>query len=108
MNILQAQTKRAINSAINDKVIPEIQSIMCLFSSGQRDTESATSTNNQKNSEEANDFKTKLTKKDSRSAFDTRDTWDLNPNNKLLKFTFIRNFYVKTTSLLCLIFIQTA
>ena len=39
MNILQVQITRTINSAINDKMVPEIQNIMGTLSSGQRDTE---------------------------------------------------------------------
>ena len=40
MIILQVQISRAINSAINDRVIPEIQKAMGRLSSGERDTES--------------------------------------------------------------------
>ena len=43
MNILQVQLNKAINSAINCRVIPEIQTAMGTLSSGQRDTESGSS-----------------------------------------------------------------
>ena len=45
MNILQVQITKAINSAINNSVIPEIQNAMGTLSSGQRDTESGSSQN---------------------------------------------------------------
>ena len=45
MNILQVQISRAISSAINGRVIPEIQNAMGTLSSGQRDTESGSSPN---------------------------------------------------------------
>ena len=79
MNILQVQITRAINSAINDRVIPEIQNAMCTLSSGQRDTEYGSSPNNQENREGSNGLKTKITKKDSRSPFDLRDTEGQSP-----------------------------
>ena len=65
MNILQVQISRAINSAINDRVIPEIQKALGTLSSGQRDTESGSSPNNQEDREGSNGFKTKIPKKDS-------------------------------------------
>ena len=79
MNILQVQITRVINSAINDIVMPEIQNAMGTLSPGQRDTESGSSPNNQEDREGSNGLKTKITKKDSRSAFDLRDTEDLCP-----------------------------
>ena len=79
MNFLQVQITRAINSAINDKMVPEIQYIMGTLSSGQRDTESGSSPNNQDNTEGTNGFISKITKKDSRSACNLRDTDDRSP-----------------------------
>ena len=79
MNSLQVQITRAINSAINDKLVPEIQNIMGTLSSGQRDTESGSSPNNQDKTEGTNGFISKITKKDSRSACNSRDTDDRSP-----------------------------
>ena len=79
MSLMHAQINRAISSAINDRVIPEIQNIMGLLCSGYRDTESGTSGKYQESSEATNGWKTKITKKDFRSAFDLRDTGDLSP-----------------------------
>ena len=62
-NILQVQLSRAINSVINDRMIPEIQSIMSSMFFGQREIESGTPTNNQDISEKTNGLNTKLTKK---------------------------------------------
>ena len=79
INILQVQISRAINSAINLGEIPEIQNIMGSMSFGQRDTDSGTPKNSQAISEKTKGVNIKLTKKDSRSAFDFRDTGDLTP-----------------------------
>ena len=54
---------------------------MGTLSSGQRDTESASSPNNQDNTEGTNGFISKITKKDSRSACNLRDTDDRSPYN---------------------------
>ena len=79
MNILQVQITRAINSAISDRVIPEIPNAMDTLSSGQRDTKFSSSPNNQEDQEGSNGLKAKITKKDSRSAFDLRDTEGQSP-----------------------------
>ena len=63
MNFLQVQITRAINSAINDKMVPEIQNIMGTLSSRQRDTESGSSPNNQDNTEGTNGLYLKLQKR---------------------------------------------
>ena len=69
------QVRSAINSVFNYAVIPEIQNIMGSMSFGQRSTESGSSNNIQENKrEEINGLKAKLTKKDSWSAFELRDT----------------------------------
>ena len=52
---------------------------MGTLSSGQRDTESGSSQNNQEDREGSNGLKTKFTKKDSRSACNLRDTDDRSP-----------------------------
>ena len=85
MNFLQVQITRAINSAINDKMVPEIQKIMGTLSSGQRDTESGSSPNNQDNTEGTNGFISKITKKDSRPACNLRDTDDRSSYNGLTR-----------------------
>ena len=79
MNILQVQITEAIISAINNSVIPEIQNAMGTLSSGQRDTESGSSQNNHDNTEGSNGLKTKIIKKDSRSACNLRDTEGRSP-----------------------------
>ena len=77
MIIIRIQISRVINSAMNDRVIPEIENSMGTLSSGQRDTESGSLPNNQEGREGSNGFKTKITEKDSRSAFDLSDPEDL-------------------------------
>ena len=79
MNILQVQITRTINSAINDRVISVLQNAMVTLSSGQRDTESGSSPNNQEDREGSIGLQIKNTKKDSRSACDLRDTEGLSP-----------------------------
>ena len=63
MNILQVQITRAINSAINDEVIPEIQKAMGTLSSGQRDTESGSLPKTRKIEKDQMSSKLKLQKK---------------------------------------------
>ena len=79
MSMMHSQNKRAISSAFSERVIPEIQSIISSISSGNRDTESGSSSNNHENNTGTTGFKTKITKKECRSAFDLRDTEDLSP-----------------------------
>ena len=81
MNILQVQISRAINSAINDRVIPEIQNAMDTLSSRQRDIESGSSPNNHEDREGSNRFKIKISKTDSTSALvqETKRTFILTP-----------------------------
>ena len=77
MIMMHSQINRAISYAISDRVIPGIQNNMGSLSSGQRDAESRMSVNNKDSSDETNGLKTKETKRNSRSAFDLRDTGDL-------------------------------
>ena len=56
---------------------------MVPLSSRQRDTESGLSINNQDISKETNGLNPKLTKKDSRSAFDLRNTGHLSPYTQM-------------------------
>ena len=81
MSVMHFQINRAISAAINDRFIPEIQSIMGSLSSSHRDTESGLLGNSQTNNDQPNGLKTKRTKKDSRTAFDLSDTKDLSPYN---------------------------
>ena len=69
------QINRAISTAISERVIPEIQNIVSsMSSSGIRDTETSLSPGSQGNKENTSGLRTKITKKDSRSACDLRDT----------------------------------
>ena len=75
MSIMHSQINRAITTAIAERVIPEIQNIANSMSSmGHRDTEASSSPNSQENRESASGPKIKITKKDSRSVGDLRDT----------------------------------
>ena len=78
MSMMHRQINRPISSATSERVIQEIQNNMSLMSSGNRDTEYKLSVINQDNREETNEFKTKITSTDYRSAFDLRDTEDRN------------------------------
>ena len=88
MSMMHSQINRAISSAISKRVIPEIRNIMSTTSSGNRDTESSRSLNNQENNNRTTWFKTKIAKKDFGSAFDLRVTEDLSPYI-LVTFPFV-------------------
>ena len=75
MSMMHNQSNRAVTTAINERVIPEIQNIANSMSSmGHRDTEASSSPNSQENRESAPGPKIKIAKKDSRSVGDLRDT----------------------------------
>ena len=75
ISMVHSQINRAINTAISKRVIPEIQNIVSLMSSsGNRDTEASMSPCNQENRENPSGLRSKITKKDSRSVGDLRDT----------------------------------
>ena len=75
MSMMHNQINRAVTTAINERVIPEIQNIANSMSSmGHRDTEASSSPNSQENRESAPGPKIKIAKKDSRSVGDLRDT----------------------------------
>ena len=75
MSMMHNQINRAVTTAINERVIPEIQNIANSMSSmGHRDTEASSSPNSQENGENAPGPKIKIAKKDSRSVGDLRDT----------------------------------
>ena len=80
MSMVHAQINRAISSAMSDRIIPEIHNIVSsMSSSGIRDTEASSSPNSQKKRERTTGLKTRITKKDSRSACDLKDTEDIAP-----------------------------
>ena len=75
MSMVHNQINRAISTAISERVIPEIQNIVCSMSSSRnRDTEASMSPNSQEVRENSSGLKTKILKKDSRSVGDLRDT----------------------------------
>ena len=75
MSMVHSQINRAISTAISERVIPEIQNIVSsMSSSGNRDTESSMSPSSQEDRGNPSGLKSKITKKDSRSVGDLRDT----------------------------------
>ena len=75
MSMMHNQINRAVTTAINERVIPEIQNIASSMSSaGHRDTEASSSPNSQENRESVSGPKIKIAKKDSRSVGDLRET----------------------------------
>ena len=82
MDFMQTQISRAINSAISERIIPEIQNMMGSSTLVQQGVEPSSSLNED---EIGNMWKnTKLTKKDSRSACDLRDHTDIIPYNYII------------------------
>ena len=75
LSMVHSQINRAINTAISERVISEIQNIVTsMSSSANRDTEASMSPCSQENRESSSGLKSKITKKDSRSVVDLRDT----------------------------------
>ena len=75
LSMVHSQINRAINTAISERVIPEIQNIVSsMSSSGNRDTEASMSPCSQENRESSSGLKSRITNKDSRSVGDLRDT----------------------------------
>ena len=75
MSLMHSQINRSVNTAIAEKVFPEIQNIVSsMSSSGNRNTEASVLPNSQENRECSSGIKSKFTIKDSRSACDLRDT----------------------------------
>ena len=75
MSMVHSQINRAINTAISERVIPEIQNkVSSMSSSGNKDTEASMSPSSQENRENPSGLRSKITKKDSRSVGDLRDT----------------------------------
>ena len=75
--MMHSQINRAMSYAISDRVIPWIQNNVGSLSSGQGDAETGMSVDDKDSSDETNGLKTRVTKRESRSAFDLRDTGDL-------------------------------
>ena len=83
ISMMQSQINRVINTAIAERVIIEIQNMVSsISSSGNWDTEASLSPNSQENTERNSGFKTKITKKDSRSACGLRAPRDSSPYRK--------------------------
>ena len=75
MSMVYNQINRAIRTATSERVILEIQNIVSsISSSGNRDTEASVSPSSHENRENPSGLKSKITKKDSRSVGDLRDT----------------------------------
>ena len=92
MSMMHSQINRAITAAIAERVIPEIQNIAnSMSSTGHRDTEASSSPSSQENRESASRPKIKITKKDSRSVGDLRETRGQSSHSSCL-----RNLRVKT------------
>ena len=105
MSMVHAQINRAIILAISDRVIPEIRKIVSsTSSSGNRDTEASSSPNSQENRERMTGLKTRITKKDSMSACDLRDTEDLGPYNPITSSRVLNSYHI--TSPLCILLRQ--
>ena len=80
MPMMHSQINRSISTAIAKSVIPEIQNIVSsMSSSGNRDSEASSSPNSREIIEGRNVFKSKITKKDSRSVCGQRATQDSSP-----------------------------
>ena len=63
MSMMKSQIKGTINSAISERVIPEIHNIVSSMSSGHMDNESRSSVNNQEDRDETTWFEMKITKR---------------------------------------------
>ena len=75
ISMMHNQINSAICTAIAERDIPEIQNIVSsMSSSGNGDTEASMSPNSQEDRGNTSGLKTKITKKDSRSVCDLRDT----------------------------------
>ena len=59
--MMHSQINRAKSSAIAERVITEIQNMVSSLSSGNRDTDSGSSSNNQGNIDGTTGFKSKIT-----------------------------------------------
>ena len=79
MSMVHAHIKRARSSAKSDRVIAEIRNIVSSMSSSRnRDIKASSSPSSQEN-REGTTLETKISKTDSKSACDLRDTEDHSP-----------------------------
>ena len=93
MSMMHNQINRAVTTAINERVIPEIQNIASSMSSaGHRDTEASSSPNSQENRESVSGPKIKIAKKDSRSVGDLRETLGQSSHTLALCYFFDQSF----------------
>ena len=79
MDLIQSQINRAISSAINDRVIPEVQSMMGSLPLNGNVPETCTSLNEDGIGNALKNKNTKFTRNDSRSAHDLRENTDFTP-----------------------------
>ena len=79
MDFMQNQISRAINCAISERIIPEIQNMVENLPLNQHGVEPSTSFNENGTGNMWKNTNEKITKKDSRSACDLRDHTDFTP-----------------------------
>ena len=78
LNMMHTQINWPIRTAINDRVFPHIQDIVCSLPLRERDIGTGTSSCDKGLGAKSDGSNTNLSKKDSRSAFDFREEADLN------------------------------
>ena len=81
MDFMQNQISRAINCAISERIIPEIQNMVGNLPLNQHGVEPPTSFDENRTGNMWKNTNEKITKKDSRSACDLRDHTDFTPYN---------------------------
>ena len=81
LNMMHSQNNRAINTAISNRVIPEMLSTFGNLLLGKTETEAGTSSNKQSFDEKPNATLTK--KAASRFAFNLRQPADLSPHTSI-------------------------
>ena len=83
MDFMHTQISRSINSAISERIIPELQNMVGNLPLSHYGVEPCTSTNEDGIRNVWKNPNTELTKKDPRSACDLRDHTDNTPYNKI-------------------------
>ena len=107
MSMMHSHIIRTVSSAIAESVNPEIQNMVRSLSSGNRDTESGLSSNNQEKSDGTTGFKSKVTKKYCRPAFDLRDTEDVSLYTCITGHIGIGKMHFLTVALVMMVFYTT-
>ena len=79
LRMMHSQINRDNSAVISERIFPELQNILCSKSSRQRDTESGASSKNQELNANTDRLNTKLPRKNTRSAFDLRNTENCSP-----------------------------